>query len=218
MAKDLAIVLNSGSINSAVVTALATQKHRVVLLHADTSPVDVSAGALNAYGGQMASFKTFREHTLPMPFLSTIHDKTLASGGHDPRLAKPTLPALRDLTPFLGLAVTYALAYEANAIYVGLRMGPEIDGLARATEYFQIWNEMLQLTLGRPELEVVAPLLDLEPWQVIDLGFQVNAPLDRTWSCTDGASDACGSCRGCRSRDAAFMQAAKPDPLKPARR
>ena len=38
MAKDLAIILNSGSINSAVVTALAAQKHRAILLHAEIAP------------------------------------------------------------------------------------------------------------------------------------------------------------------------------------
>ena len=38
MAKDLAIVLNSGSVNSAVATALAAQKYRVVLLHGEAAP------------------------------------------------------------------------------------------------------------------------------------------------------------------------------------
>jgi len=76
----------------------------------------------------------------------------------------------------------------------------------------------VQMTLGKPELEIVAPLIELEPWQVVDLGFQVNAPLERTWSCVEESGDPCGTCRGCRSRDAAFMQAAKPDPAKPARR
>jgi 7-cyano-7-deazaguanine synthase in queuosine biosynthesis len=89
-----------------------------------------------------------------------------------------------------------------------------VDDLARATEYLQVWDEMLQMTLGRPELRVIAPLLELELWQVVDLGFQVNAPLDRTWNCVDEHGDPCNACRGCRSRDAAFMQAAKPDPLK----
>ena len=219
MPKDLAIVLSSGSINSAVVTALANQKFRVVLVHAEVSKSDASAGTVSAMEGQTQHFKAFREHTLPMPFLGVAHDKNMAGSlGNDPRLAKPTLPALRDLTPLLGVAVTYAMAYEASAIYVGTRVGPELDGLARATEFFQVWNEMLQLTLDRPELEVVAPLLELEPWQVVDLGFQVNAPLDRTWSCNEEAADPCGACRGCRARDAAFMQAAKPDPIKAARR
>jgi 7-cyano-7-deazaguanine synthase len=97
-------------------------------------------------------------------------------------------------------------------------VGPTTEELAQATEFFQIWNEMVQLTLGRPELEIQTPLLELDAWQVIDLGFQVNAPLDKTWSCVEDQAGACGACRGCRARDAAFMQAAKPDPMKPARK
>ena len=38
MAKDLAIVLNNGSINSAVTTALASQKYRPIMLYAEVAP------------------------------------------------------------------------------------------------------------------------------------------------------------------------------------
>jgi len=35
MAKDLAIVLNSGGVNSAVATAITSQKYRMILLHGE---------------------------------------------------------------------------------------------------------------------------------------------------------------------------------------
>src|SRR5262249_30068331 len=71
MPKDLAIVLNSGSINSSVVTALAGQKHRVILLHAEIAPQPGSR-IRAAYDQQVAFFKPYREHTLPMPFLAAV--------------------------------------------------------------------------------------------------------------------------------------------------
>jgi 7-cyano-7-deazaguanine synthase len=219
MAKDLAIVLNNASINSAVATALAAQKFRPILVHAEVAKLDPPSRRKAAYDAQVAHFKPFREHTIPMPFLNLTQDKTLAGSiSNDPRSAQPILPALREMVPLIGAAVTMAMAYEAAAIYVGLRVGPTTEDLAQATEFFQIWNEMLQLTLGRPELEIQAPLLELDAWQVIDLGFQVNAPLEKTWSCIEDQADPCGACRGCRARDAAFMQAAKPDPMKQARK
>ncbi|HEX4124774.1 MAG TPA: 7-cyano-7-deazaguanine synthase, partial [Tepidisphaeraceae bacterium] len=61
-------------------------------------------------------------------------------------------------------------------------------------------------------------LLELEAWQVVDLGFQVSAPLERTWSCEDTGTEACWACRGCRARESAFQQAGKPDPLRTSRR
>ncbi|MBC7785535.1 MAG: 7-cyano-7-deazaguanine synthase [Burkholderiales bacterium] len=213
MAKDLAIVLNNGSINSAVTTALAAQKYRPILVHAEVIKHDKPTRRKSAYDAQVGHFKPFREHTIPMPYLTMSQDKSLSgSVSNDPRIAEPILPALRELVPLLGAALTIAVAYEASSIYIGLRVGPSTDELAQATEFVQIWNEMFQLTLGRPELELMAPLLELEPWQVIDLGYQVNAPLDRTWSCIEEHADACGSCRGCRQRESSFMQAAKADP------
>ena len=38
MAKDLALILNNGSINSSVATALAAQKFRPILLFAEAAP------------------------------------------------------------------------------------------------------------------------------------------------------------------------------------
>ena len=59
---------------------------------------------------------------------------------------------------------------------------------------------------------------ELDPWQVIDVGFQVSAPFERSWSCTEDAGEACWACRGCRAREAAFVQAGKPDPLRVVRK
>jgi 7-cyano-7-deazaguanine synthase len=219
MAKDLAIVLSNGSINSAVTAALAAQKYRPIMVNAEVVHHDPPTRRKAMYDAQVGVFKPFREHTIPMPYLTLSQDKSLAgSVSNDPRIAAPILPQLRKLVPLIGASLTMAVAYEASAIYCGLRIGPSVEELAQATEFIQIWNEMFQLTLGRPELELQAPLLEMEMWQVIDLGFQVNAPLDRTWTCMEEHADPCGTCRGCRERDAAFMQAAKPDPMKPAKR
>src|SRR5438552_189190 len=75
MAKDLAIILNNGSVNSAVATALAAQKFRTVMLFVEAGEQGaVAAGprARAAFDLQVAHFKPYREHTLPMPFLSLI--------------------------------------------------------------------------------------------------------------------------------------------------
>ena len=74
------------------------------------------------------------------------------------------------------------------------------------------------LPCDQPDLEVHAPLLELEPWQVVDLGFQVSAPFEKTWSCGEDAGEPCWACRGCRAREAAFQQAGKPDPLRGGRK
>jgi 7-cyano-7-deazaguanine synthase len=214
MAKDLAVVLNNGSLNSVVTTALAAQKYRPVLLHADTTGI-AGSHARAAYEQQVGHFKPYREHVLSMPYLSLIQPQIHAAAqAADPRQTGLLANQLLDLLPILAAGARFAAHYQASVLYMGLRVGPVADDLAQATEYIQILNELVQLPCGQPDLEIITPLLELEAWQVVDVGYQVNAPLERTWSCVEDAAEPCGACRGCRARDAAFGQAGKPDPLR----
>jgi 7-cyano-7-deazaguanine synthase in queuosine biosynthesis len=230
MAKDVAIVLNNGSLNSAVATALAAQRYRPVLLHALTSGhaaeegEDRASGASrrkSAFEQQVAHFKPFREHVIAMPFLARLKPggAKAQSVPADLRPQAPVGAAALELLPFMAAAARFSSHYGATALYLGLRVGGGVDELAQATEYVQIWTDLLQLGCGLTELEYQAPLLELEPWQVVDLGFQVSAPLERTWSCdADDSPEPCWACRGCREREAAFQRAAKPDPTRVARK
>jgi 7-cyano-7-deazaguanine synthase in queuosine biosynthesis len=218
MAKELAIVLNNGGLNAAVISALAHQKHRPIMVHVESAG-PAAAGARRAYDQQVALFKPYREHRLEMQFLNGLSavDRGNALTA-DPRQPMPITPRLVELLPLLGIAARFAVHYNAAAIYLGLRIGDAADDLARGTEFGQIWNELLQLPCGQVDTEFLLPLIDLEPWQVVDLGCQVDAPFERSWSCLDAPDTPCGACRGCRTRDAAFVQAARPDPLAAGRR
>lgn len=216
MAKDLAIVLNNGSINSAVVTAMAAQKYRPIMVYADTSD-DPAGRRRAAFEQQVAHFKAYREYTISLAYSAGFQSQT-ASAMADPRQGTALGPQMLELLPMLAAAARFAVQHQAAGIYLGTRIGPSPDELTQLTEYFQIWNELLQLPCGQPELEFLTPLLELEPWQVVDVGFQVGAPLDKTWSCSEEASEPCWACRACRAREAAFQQAAKPDPLRAARK
>src|SRR2546421_1248589 len=140
MAKDVAIVLNNGSINSAVTTALAAQKFRPILLYAELTQ-QPGTRARAAYDQQVAHFKPFREHSLPMPFLATVQDPKSAAAAmaNDPRSQTANLgPQMIDLLPLVAAGVRYAAFYQAAAVYLGFRVGGSGDELAAATEYTQI--------------------------------------------------------------------------------
>src|SRR4051812_40450662 len=186
MAKDLALVLNNGSLNSAVTTALAAQRFRTILVYGDVVPGAARSKA--AYDQQVAHFKPYREHTLAMPYLSMLHSPA-DSHQVDPRQTGLLAPQLLSLLPVISAAGAFAAYYQAAAIYMGLRIGPGGDELSRGTEYVQIINELLQIPCGQVDLEVLTPLLELEPWQVVDLGLQVNAPMDKAWNCSEETSE-----------------------------
>jgi 7-cyano-7-deazaguanine synthase len=216
MPKDLSIVLNNGSVNSAVATALAAQRHRLIMLHVES--VQQSGSRMRAaYDMQVSHFKPYREHTLAMPYLSLVQSNNMAAAS-DPRTQMAVPMQMIELLPLISATVRFAVHYQAAAIYMGLRIGVNNDELSQATEYVQIWNELIQMPCAQPDLELMTPLLELEAWQVVDLGIQVAAPLERTWSCLEDGSEPCWACRGCRAREAAFTQAGKPDPLRVMRK
>jgi len=218
MAKELAIILNNGSINSAVATALALQKFRPVMLFAEIAQRPGSRTRA-AYEQQVQHFKPYREHLLQMPFLDPLQSSAVSQSViNDPRMPAALSPMLQELLPLLAASARYASHYQAAAIYLGLRIGGQGEELARATEYLQIWSELLQLPCGLQELEIHAPLLELEPWQVVDVGFQASAPFERTWSCLEEGGEPCWACRGCRARENAFQQAGKADPMRVVRK
>ena len=222
MAKDLAIVLNNGSVNSAVATALAAQRHRVVMLFAQTSADDngaASDGPRAAFDRQVAHFKPYRDHVLDLSFLADARDGDRPTAPPvDPRQAPPVGPRLTDLVPLVGIALRFAAHHQAAAVHLGLRVGPGGDALVSATEFGQVFTELAQLPCGLADLTVELPLLELEAWQVVDVGAQAGVPFDRTWSCERPGPEACWACAGCRAREAAFQRAAKPDPLRVMRK
>src|SRR5882724_3430467 len=171
MAKELAIVLNNGSVNSAVTTALAAQRFRLVMLHVvtgadhDEDARDTATRTRVAFDQQTAHYKPYREHVLEMPFLSQLQ----APGGpkksaeatetkQQSRLGQQLL----EMLPVMAAASRFAAHYQAVSIHLGLRVGPAADELAQATEFIQVWQELLQLPCGVSELDVIAPLIEMD--------------------------------------------------------
>ncbi len=216
MPKDLAIVLNNGSINSAVATAMAAQRYRPIIVFGDSAG-DAPSRRRDAFEQQVAHFKPYREYTVSLPF-SAESQAAAAAAVADPRRATALGPQLLELLPLISIAARLAVQHQAQAVYLGARVGSNPDELAQATEYFQLWNELIELPCSQPDLEIFTPLLELDPWQVIDTGLLVAAPFERAWSCLEETPDPCWACRGCRAREAAFQQAAKPDPLRATRK
>jgi 7-cyano-7-deazaguanine synthase len=211
MPRDLAIVLANGSIASAVTCALAAQKYRPVMVFCETTASPGKPG--QTFDAVVQHYKPYRSHRLPMTWLSSLSRTDVKGVDADPRTGEATTNKLLDLMPMISAGLRYATHYNAAALMLGLRVGGEGQELARVAEHVQIWTEMVQMTCDRPGLEVQTPLLELEPWQVVDLGFQVSAPLQLTWSCDGLTGEPCGQCRGCRVRDVAFQRAGKIDPL-----
>jgi 7-cyano-7-deazaguanine synthase len=62
-------------------------------------------------------------------------------------------------------------------------------------------------------MRIETPLLYKGKKEIVELGTQINAPLEWTWSCYKGEEVPCGKCDSCLLRAKGFEEAGIEDPL-----
>ena len=87
-------------------------------------------------------------------------------------------------------------------------------------EYYEKMRQALQYgskiwTQHRIPIEVETPIIHMSKAEIVNLGMQLGAPLEQTWSCYLGGSQPCGRCDSCILRAKGFDKAGYLDPLLP---
>ncbi len=63
-------------------------------------------------------------------------------------------------------------------------------------------------------IRIVAPLIELDKKGVIQLGLDLGAPFELSWSCHNNTQDvACGGCSNCAARRQGFIDLGRVDPI-----
>ncbi len=218
--KGLAIVLLSGGLDSCVTTAIADRKHTIALLHVGYSQRT-----------QSREYKSFRAITYyyKVPesrIFSTKLDYLKKIGGSS--LTDTDIPVDKDNTykpipmsyvPFrnthlLSIAVSWAEVIRAENIYIGAVQQDSPDYPDCRAEYYDAFNRLVEVgTKPTTNIEVVAPLLNMNKSEIVKQGIQHAAPLHLTWSCYDRNDKACGRCQSCTQRLKAFEDAGVEDTI-----
>jgi 7-cyano-7-deazaguanine synthase len=120
-------------------------------------------------------------------------------------------------TVFLSLALSYAEAINADAIFIGANAVDYSGYPDCRPQYLDAYQHLATLATkkgieGTP-IHIEAPLLHLTKADIIRTGIRLNAPLEKTWSCYQGKTKACGKCDSCILRLKGFQEAAVEDPL-----
>ena len=115
---------------------------------------------------------------------------------------------------FLSVAVSWAEAIGAGAIYIGA-VAEDSSGYPDCRpEYYRVFQELIRAgTRPETQVEIVTPVITLKKSEIILRGIELGAPLHLTWSCYQNEDVACGACDSCLLRLRAFGEAGVTDPI-----
>jgi len=65
-------------------------------------------------------------------------------------------------------------------------------------------------------LRIEIPIIEMSKADIVNLGLEIKAPLELTWSCYQGGETPCGQCDSCILRASGFRDAGLPDPALPS--
>ena len=222
-----AVVLLSGGMDSCVCTAFARERHgadAIALLHASYGQRTQVRERL-AFENIADFYKVTRRLPVALDHFRAIGGSALT----DARIAVPenkldAQPIENSAIPatyvpfrnahFLSVAVSWAEAIGAGAIYIGA-VAEDSSGYPDCRpEYYQVFQELIRVgTRPETQIEIVTPVIRLKKSEIIRQGIALGAPLHLTWSCYQGEEAACGACDSCVLRLRAFAEAGVPDPI-----
>jgi len=237
--KAKGVVLLSGGMDSCVTAAIAQKRHgagNVAALHAGYGQ-RTQARELRAFT-EIADFYGMRERLVVQLGhfraigASALTDERIAvpenalnpSERHKPAAAKDVHGTASSIpvtyvpfrnAHFLSVAVSWAEAIGAEAVYIGA-VAEDSSGYPDCRpEYYRAFQELVRVgTRPETKIEIATPVITLKKSEIIRRGMELGAPLHLTWSCYQSEDAACGVCDSCLLRLRAFAEAGVPDPIR----
>lgn len=219
MARELAIALVSGGMDSCVAAAVAAKDHELALLHVKYGQ-RTERRELRAFEEIADYCGVERRLVADISYLgdiggSSLTDPEMRVEAADPgREGIPTSYVPFRNTHFLAVAVSWAEVTGARRIFIGA-VEPDSSGYPDCREiYYRAFNELIRVgTRPETQIEVVAPLIKMKKAEIIRLGMELGAPLHLTWSCYKNSDMPCGDCDSCALREKGFKEAGVADPI-----
>jgi 7-cyano-7-deazaguanine synthase len=119
---------------------------------------------------------------------------------------------------FLAIALSYAEATRANAVFIGATATDYSGYPDCRPEFINAFQKLSNIAtkkgLENKPIKIIAPLLALTKSQIIKKGLKLKVPLYKTWSCYMGSKNACGRCDSCLLRLKGFKELGASDPIK----
>lgn len=219
--RSLAVCLVSGGLDSCVTAAIANDKHeRLAFLHISYGQ-RTEARERRAFAELADHYAVARRLVVSLAHLaqiggSSLTDQTLAVTPAN--LAQEGIPT--SYVPFrnahlLSVAVSWAEVIGASAIYIGA-VAEDSSGYPDCRpDFYEAFQRVVNLgTKPQTRIQIETPVIALTKSEIVELGQELQAPLQLTWSCYQLSDQACGECDSCALRLRAFRVAGVADPIR----
>src|SRR5690349_23823346 len=221
-----AVVLLSGGMDSCVSTAIARERHgapNIALLHAGygqrTQRRERQAfeeiadfyGVRDRLVVQLDHFRAIGGSALTDEKIAVPENELGAPGPHGSAIPVTYVPFRN--AHFLSVAVSWAEAIGAGAIYIGA-VAEDSSGYPDCRPgYYKVFQELIRAgTRPETQIEMVTPVITMKKCEIIRRGLDLGAPLQLTWSCYQDEEMASGGCASCLLRLRAFAESGASDP------
>lgn len=224
MSRELAVVLASGGMDSAVVTAIASQTCRLALLHLNYGQRTV-ARELQAFEELAGFYQVEKTLVVDVGHLSQIGGSSLTDT--DIAIAQADLESTEIPTsyvPFrnanmLAVATSWAEVISAAKIFIGAVEEDSSGYPDCRREFYDAFEKVVDIgTKPSTQIEIVTPIITLKKHKIVLKGKKLGVPFELTWSCYQRVDAACGVCDSCGFRLRGFQKAGLEDPIEYAER
>lgn len=217
MSKPKGISVLSGGLDCTVATSIYTQEYDLTALTFNYGQRSFDQEVKHS---KIICEKLGMKHVIiDLPWLKKISNSSLTTDNEIPQIEENELDnydvAIKSAksvwvparnTVFCSIALAYAESIGAEIIIVGWDYEEAKTFPDNSKEYLNAFNETIKYG-SFDNIEIKAPLIDMDKIGIVKKGKEVNAPMDLSYSCYSGTDKHCGVCESCKRRKRAFINA-----------
>ena len=218
-----AIALLSGGLDSATAAALAqAEGYRVIGLSFDYG--QRHRRELQAAAAVAQALGLAEHHSISVNLAawggSALTDTAMEvpnAGVQDGVIPSTYVPGRN--TVFISIGLSLAEARGAERLVLGVNAVDYSGYPDCRPDYLGAFQTLADLAskAGREGhgTQLWAPLVEWSKTKIVQEALRLGVPIEQTWSCYSGGEHPCGVCDSCRIRDAALVEAGRPDLTSP---
>lgn len=218
--KDLAVILLSGGMDSAVSLGVLLRKYEAAALHLNYGQ-RTEAKELECFTRLCDHYGIKRRLIVDVSYLSQIGGSSLTDRGMIvPRADLSSKEVPNTYVPFrnaqiLAIATSWAEVIGAKKIFVGAVSEDSSGYPDTRPEFYEAFEKVIKTgTKAGGAIGIETPVIKLTKAQIVRLGLKLKVPFKYTWSCYSSDEKACGVCDSCALRLRGFAGAKSKDPVE----